>query len=92
MLGPRDDDCVTQNGSTMMIEDDRRLRLLLLLLRRAFSAAGCPKTLLPVAIHTVDHGVRAAVITGISPHTSCTASVQSIGAGLGGCTALPPFK
>ena len=49
MLGPRDDDCcVTQNGSTMMIEDDRRL-LLLLLLRRAFSAAGCPKTLLPVA-------------------------------------------
>jgi hypothetical protein len=25
MLGPRDDDCVTQNGSTMMIEDDRRL-------------------------------------------------------------------
>ena len=51
MLGPRDDDCVTQNGSTMMIEDDRRLRLrlLLLLLRRAFSAAGCPKTLLPVA-------------------------------------------
>ena len=23
MQGPRDDGCVTQNGSTMMIEDDR---------------------------------------------------------------------